>query len=44
MADIIYTVKDKPYFNITNQCPNACTFCLRTTGGRGQRGLAVAQG
>ncbi|MCL2300718.1 MAG: TatD family nuclease-associated radical SAM protein [Firmicutes bacterium] len=29
MADIIYTYKDKPYFNITNQCPCACTFCIR---------------
>jgi len=31
MADIIYTFNGKPYFNITNQCPCACVFCLRTT-------------
>jgi len=29
MADIIYTYKEKPYFNLTNQCPCACTFCIR---------------
>jgi len=29
MADIVYTYKNKPYFNITNQCPCACTFCIR---------------
>ena len=29
MADIIYTYKGKPYFNLTNQCPCACTFCIR---------------
>jgi len=30
MADIIYTFNNRPYFNITNQCPCACTFCLRS--------------
>ncbi|MDR2525447.1 MAG: TatD family nuclease-associated radical SAM protein [Oscillospiraceae bacterium] len=29
MADIIYTLAGKPYLNITNQCPCACTFCIR---------------
>ena len=29
MADIIYTLNNKPYLNITNQCPCACVFCLR---------------
>jgi len=31
MADIIYTFSGKPYLNLTNQCPCACVFCLRTT-------------
>ena len=30
MADIIYTYNGKPYLNITNQCPCACTFCIRS--------------
>ena len=29
MADIVYTLRGKPYLNITNQCPCACTFCIR---------------
>lgn len=27
---ILYTVKDKLYINLTNRCPCACTFCIRT--------------
>ena len=40
MADILYTFGDKPYFNITNQCPCACTFCIRA--GRAGVGSAVS--
>jgi len=29
MGEIIYTFGGKPYLNITNRCPCACTFCLR---------------
>ncbi|MCL2107288.1 MAG: TatD family nuclease-associated radical SAM protein, partial [Oscillospiraceae bacterium] len=29
MADIIYIYNQKPYLNLTNQCPCACTFCVR---------------
>ena len=29
MADIIYTLEGGTYFNITNRCPCACTFCIR---------------
>ena len=29
MADIIYLFEGTPYFNITNQCPCHCTFCIR---------------
>jgi len=29
MADIIYNFCGNPYLNITNQCPCACTFCIR---------------
>jgi len=34
MADIIYLFGEKPYLNLTNQCPCACVFCVRslTTG------------
>jgi len=34
MAHIIYTFGGKPYLNLTNQCPCACVFCVRslTTG------------
>lgn len=28
--EIIYTYKDKVYLNITNKCPCACTFCIRS--------------
>lgn len=28
--EIIYTYKDKAYLNITNKCPCACTFCIRS--------------
>ncbi|MDR3313957.1 MAG: TIGR04100 family radical SAM protein [Oscillospiraceae bacterium] len=30
MADIIYTYGGQPYLNITNQCPCACVFCIRS--------------
>ena len=30
MADIIYTLEGGTYLNITNKCPCACTFCIRT--------------
>jgi radical SAM enzyme (TIGR04100 family) len=30
MADIVYTFGGKPYLNITNQCPCACVFCIRS--------------
>jgi TatD family-associated radical SAM protein len=29
---ITYTLGDNLYINITNQCPNACEFCIRTHG------------
>lgn len=32
MSDIIYRYNDNVYFNITNQCPCRCTFCIRNTG------------
>ena len=38
MADIIYTFEGKPYLNLSNQCPCACTFCLRS----GREGLGSA--
>lgn len=28
--EIIYTYKDNVYLNITNKCPCACTFCIRS--------------
>lgn len=28
--EIIYIYKDKVYLNITNKCPCACTFCIRS--------------
>ncbi|MDR1928062.1 MAG: TIGR04100 family radical SAM protein [Oscillospiraceae bacterium] len=30
MADIVYTFAGKPYLNLTNACPCACTFCIRS--------------
>lgn len=30
MADIIYTLEGGTYFNITNQCPCNCAFCIRS--------------
>lgn len=30
LKDILYTYKDNVYFNITNKCPCACTFCIRS--------------
>ncbi|HBM99618.1 MAG TPA: TIGR04100 family radical SAM protein [Ruminococcus sp.] len=30
MKDILYTYKDNVYLNITNKCPCACTFCIRS--------------
>ncbi|MCD7722357.1 MAG: TatD family nuclease-associated radical SAM protein [Clostridiales bacterium] len=32
MADIIYTLEGGVYFNITNKCPCACSFCIRKKG------------
>lgn len=32
MADIIYTLEGGTYFNITNQCPCNCAFCIRKKG------------
>ncbi len=32
MADIIYTLEGGTYFNLTNQCPCACAFCIRNKG------------
>ena len=29
MADIIYTLDGKPYFNLTNKCTCNCVFCIR---------------
>lgn len=28
--EILYTYKNKVYLNITNKCPCACTFCIRS--------------
>lgn len=30
---VSYTIGDSVYINITNKCPNNCTFCIRHTGG-----------
>jgi len=30
MADIVYSYGGKPYLNLTNQCPCACVFCVRS--------------
>ncbi|MCH5297664.1 MAG: TIGR04100 family radical SAM protein [Ruminococcus sp.] len=30
LKDILYTYKDNVYVNITNKCPCACTFCIRS--------------
>ena len=32
MQTIVYQIKDAVYVNLTNRCPCACTFCLRTKG------------
>ncbi len=32
MADIIYTYGNSAYMNITNKCPCACIFCIRSNG------------
>lgn len=32
MADIIYTYASSAYMNITNKCPCACIFCIRSNG------------
>lgn len=32
MADIIYTYAGSAYLNITNKCPCACIFCIRSNG------------
>ncbi len=32
MADIIYTLDDNVYLNITNKCPCNCAFCIRSKG------------
>jgi len=39
MADIIYEFMGNPYLNLTNQCPCACTFCLRDE----QQGVGSAE-
>ncbi|HOJ77973.1 MAG TPA: TatD family nuclease-associated radical SAM protein [Bacillota bacterium] len=31
MVTIAYTLNNSLYLNITNQCPNACIFCIRNT-------------
>ena len=30
LKDILYTYNDNVYLNITNKCPCACTFCIRS--------------
>lgn len=30
LKDILYTYKNNVYLNITNKCPCACTFCIRS--------------
>ena len=30
MEDILYTYHGQLYVNLTNQCPCACTFCIRS--------------
>lgn len=32
MADIVYTYEGSAYLNITNKCPCACVFCIRSNG------------
>ena len=32
MSEIIYTLEGGTYFNITNQCPCNCAFCIRSKG------------
>ncbi len=32
MTDILYTIEDKLYVNLTNKCPCRCTFCIRQNG------------
>ncbi len=32
MSDILYTYREKLYVNLTNRCPCACTFCIRSNG------------
>lgn len=32
MMTIVYAVKNAVYVNLTNRCPCACTFCLRSNG------------
>ena len=29
MMNILYTIGDSLYINITNKCPCSCTFCIR---------------
>ena len=29
-AEIVYRFKDNLYINLTNRCPNACSFCIKT--------------
>ena len=29
MSDIIYTVEDRLYINLTNRCTNRCSFCIK---------------
>lgn len=32
MSDIVYTLGQNLYLNLTNRCPCACTFCIRQNG------------
>lgn len=32
MADIVYTLENSVYMNITNKCPCSCVFCIRANG------------
>ena len=32
MTDILYTLGDSLYINLTNRCPCRCSFCIRKNG------------
>lgn len=40
MADLVYAIGNKLYVNLTNRCPNDCTFCVRQ-GGPGVAGASL---